>query len=147
MTDEDRSAIAEWESQQEPHIVLLKARLLFDGGYYRDALGLLAKQPATAFPSFRDQLEFTYRLARIYDRQGKAELAMGLYESTFKNGAAHPYYFAANSALHIGQLYESKNERTKAKVYYKKVLELRNHEFQNSIDQKAKAGLNRLADQ
>lgn len=147
LTDEDRSAIAEWESQQEPHIVLLKARLLFDGGYYRDALGLLAKQPATAFPSFRDQLEFTYRLARIYDRQGKAELAMGLYESTFKNGAAHPYYFAANSALHIGQLYESKNERTKAKVYYKKVLELRNHEFQNSIDQKAKAGLNRLADQ
>jgi hypothetical protein len=145
LTDEDRSAIAEWESQQEPNILLLKARLLFDGGYYRDAFNVLAGQPATAFPRFRDQLEFTYRLARIYDKQGKREPAIGLYESTLKNGAAHSFYFAANSALHLGQLYESTNDRTKAKAYYKRVLELHNHEFQNSIDQKAKAGLNRLS--
>lgn len=145
MTDEDRSAITEWKSGQDPNPILLRARLLFDGGYYENAFDLLAGQPIEAYPRFRDQLEFTYRLARIYDKQGKHEQAIQLYESTLNIGADHSFYFAANSALHLGQLYESLNNTTKAKAYYNKTLELRDHEFQNSIDQKAKAGLSRLS--
>lgn len=144
LTDEDRAAISEWKSGQEPNPTLLRARLLSDGGYYDEALRILAGQSPVAFPTFSDQLEYTYRLGRIYDKQGKSEQAIRLYESTLKNGADHPTYFAANSALHLGQLYESMREKAKARTYYQRTLELRNHEFQNSIDQKAKAGLSRL---
>ena len=144
LTDEDRYAIQEWKSGQSPNIILLKARLLFDGGYYERAFSALAGQPVTAFSRFRDQLEFTYRMARIYDKQGKSDRAIRLYESTLKNGADHPFYFAANAALNLGQLYESIQNIPKARLYYRRALELRNHEFQNSIDQKAKAGLSRL---
>jgi hypothetical protein len=43
-------------------------------------------------------------------------------------------------------MYENDGNIVKAKEYFKKTLSLRNHEYQNSIDQKAKAGLNRLGE-
>lgn len=143
-TDEDKSAMKEAASKEEPNTVLLRARLLFDGGYYQRALTEIAGKPMTQFPRLRDQLELTYRLARIFDRQEKDDKAIEYYELTLKNGINQTYYFAANSALMLGQIYEARGDKTKAAAYYKKTLEMRDHEFQNSIDQKAKSGLNRL---
>lgn len=144
LTDEDKSAIRENESGEPPNRILLKARLLFDGGYYQRALTELAGKPLTLFPGARYQLEYTYRLARIFDKLNKKDKALQFYESTYKNGAGHKYYFAAGSCLYSGQLYEEAGNKTAAVEWYKKTLELRDHEYQNSLDQKAKAGLNRL---
>ncbi|CAN5492282.1 hypothetical protein BH11BAC2_BH11BAC2_13000 [soil metagenome] len=144
ITDEDKAAIKEAESGNPPNLILLRARLLFDGGYYNLALGELANKPVSNFPRQKDQLEFTYRLARVFDKQEKKDKAIVFYEQTLKNGAALPFYFAANSALLLVQLYEDQGNNEKAIFYYKKTLEMKNHEFQNSIDQKAKSGLNRM---
>ncbi len=146
ITYEDRQAVNEAKSGIRPNPILLRSRLLFDGGYYNRALANLAGKPMTNFPTMHEQLEFTYRLARIFDKQNKQEQALRLYEETIKNGSAQPYYFAANAALLAGRLYENSNDTEKAKSYYNRVLEMRNHEYQNSIDQKAKAGLNRIND-
>lgn len=143
-TDEDKAAIKEAQSGETPNVILLHARLLFDGGYYQRALAMIAGKPVASFPRLRDQLELTYRLARIFDKQNKKEKAIEYYEITLKNGAEQSYYFAANSALLIGQIYEDAGNKTKAVEYYNKTLEMRDHEYQNGIDQKAKAGLNRL---
>ncbi len=146
LTDEDKAAIHELESGEKPNVLLLKARLLFDGGYYQRALLELAGKPMTLFPTVKNQLEYTYRLGRIFDKQGKKEKALQLYESTYNNGASHAYYFAASSCLHIGQIHEDLGHKTKAVEWYKRTLTLRDHEYQNSIDQKAKSGLNRLGE-
>lgn len=144
LTDEDKAAIRELESGEAPNVILLKARLLFDGGYYQRALTELAGKPMSLFSTLKNQLEYTYRLARIFDKQEKNEKALQLYESTYQNGAGQSYYFAASASLHTGQVYEDLGNKNKAIEWYKKTLELRDHEYQNSIDQKAKAGLNRL---
>ncbi|MBL7924881.1 MAG: hypothetical protein JNL88_11835 [Bacteroidia bacterium] len=146
LTDEDKAAIREAENKETPNVILLRARLLFDGGYYQRSLNELAGRSLTLFPTVKAQLEYTYRLARIFDKMEKKDKALQLYENTHKNGASHPYYFAASSALYIGQLYEDQGNKVKATEWYKKTLEMRDHEYQNSIDQKAKAGLNRLGD-
>lgn len=145
-TDEDKQAEKEAKSGEPPNLILLKARLLFDGGYYNRALKEIANKPVTLFPRQRDQLELTYRLARIFDKTDKKDQAISFYEQTYKNGNALSWHFAANSALMLGQLYEEKNQKKLASEWYKNALALRNHEYQNSIDQKAKSGLNRIAE-
>ncbi len=143
-TDEDKQALKEALAHELPNTHLLRARLLFDGGNYNGALAELAGKPTAEFPKFRDQLEFTYRLARIFDKKGQTEKAIQYYSKTYENGMRTEWYFAANAALHNGMMYESKGDKLNAKAWYRKCLELRNHEYQNSIDQKAEAGLNRI---
>lgn len=142
--DEDKQALKEAEIGHIPNLILLKARLLFDGGYYPKAIAQIANKPISSFPILKDQIEVTYRLGRIYDKIGDSEKAIEYYKQTFANGSGYSYYFAANASLFLGLLYENRGQYEKARFYFKECLSLRNHEYQNSIDQKAEAGLNRL---
>lgn len=144
LSDEDKQAVKDAHSGILPNKTLLRSRLYFDGGYYLPALTEIGGKPPAAFPSLNEKLELTYRLARIFDKTGKKDKAVYYYKETYKNGASSTSYFAANSALMLARLYEDSGEKQLAIEYYKKTLELRNHDFQNSIDQKAKAGIMRL---
>jgi len=142
--DEDKQATAEAKEKRLPNRLLLRSRLLFDGGYYDRALSEFRNTSIQDFPMFKDQLEMTYRLARIYHSMGMDEKAIPLYRQTIRNGEKTTYYFSANSALFLGNLYETAGSKDSAAFYYKKCLEMRHHEYQNSIDQKAQAGLENL---
>lgn len=143
-SDEDKQANKEAVTGEIPNVILLKSRLLFDGGYYREALNQLAGKSIKDFPKLSHQLELTYRAGRIYDMMGEKEKAISNYLSTISNGKIFPFYFAANSALNLGLIYEKAGDLLKAEQYYRECLSMRDHEYQNSIDQKARAGLNRI---
>lgn len=142
--DEDKDATVEAVSGEAPNVTLLRSRLLFDGGYYKQALAEIAGKTPDHFPRHKDQLEVSYRFARILQKLNQVDKAIMYFEQTLKNGASSSYYFAANSALLLGIIYEEKKDFVKAQNYYSKCLEMREHEYQNSIDQKAKAGLERV---
>ena len=144
IVDEDKQAKHESAIVIKPVPALLKARLLFDGGYYERALKELSTPAIKKIKSPRDNLELIYRMARIYHKQNNLDKAIGNYELTIKNGAGYPYYFAANSALQLGLIYEEKKNYDLAKKYFSQALELKTQEYRNSISQKAKSGLNRL---
>jgi len=144
LTDEDKQALKDARSSELPNLILLKCRLYFDGGYYTQALSAIAGQPMSAFPTQEDKLELTYRLARIFDKTGNKEKAVYYYLETYNNGKATTFYFSANASLLLAKLYEDAGDKKQALNYYRKTLELRNHDYQNSIDQKAKAGISRL---
>lgn len=145
IVDEDKQALTEGKSNTVPNIRLLKARLLFDGGYYQESLDMLQeKLPSTYCVSTKDYLEYTYRIGRIYDEWGYDSKAIPFYELTVKNGSPFTYYFAANASLHLGMIYENLSNTVKAKYYYELCSQMKNTEYKNSINQKAKAGLNRL---
>lgn len=146
LVDEDKEAMTESAGNELPNALLLRSRLLFDGGYYRESLAEIAGKSLDSFPRYRDQLELTYRFGRIMQKLRQVDKAMEYYMQTLKNGAGSRYYFAANSALLLGMIYEERNEPEKAKAYFEQCLSLDNHEYQNSIDQKAQAGLDRLKD-
>jgi hypothetical protein len=144
LIDDDKDALFEAKENDLPNLILLRSRLLFDGGYYKQALSEIAGKTNDNFPRLKDQLEVSYRFARILQKINQLDKAIEYYQQTLKNGASSTYYFAANSALLLGNIYEERNDFTKANYYYSHCLEMRNHDYQNSIDQKAQAGLERI---
>ena len=143
--DADRQATKEAESEQIPNTYLLKARLLFDGGYYQKASALLQTSNKKSYTE-RNQLEHIYRLARIYDEWGKTALAITNYKDCVAKGEDKEYYYAANSALHLGYIYEKKGQIALAKTMYEECLDMDYDEYQDGISQKAKAALERIED-
>ncbi len=145
LTDSDKQALKEAESGEIPNVHLLRSRLLFDGGYYSKAHRiLLSKKPGEICRNKKDKIEYTYRLARIYHELNKIEKAVSFYKMTIKNNANYKYYFAANSALQLGLIYEKQKNYSIAKEYYKKAISIETEEYKNSIQQKSKAGLERI---
>jgi tetratricopeptide (TPR) repeat protein len=139
--DNDREALSFAQKNTKPDVTLLKARLLFDGGYYSRAVASLDKYS----PSDKDsKTEYIYRLGRIHHNWGKTDQAISYYKETIAEGINSPRYFAANSCLQLGLIYEKSGEYQLARTYYSKVLEMDFEEYQFSISNKAEAGLNRL---
>lgn len=123
---------------------LLKATLLFDGGYYQRANAELQACSPDDFQSLRDKLEFTYRKARIFHEWNKVQQAIPLYISVLYQGQSQTWYYAANAALNLGLIYENQKNFAAAEKYYRRCLGLNYTEYKTSISQKAKAGLNRV---
>lgn len=145
MVEADKQAQKEASGNQMPDINLLRARLLFDGGYYQQASDEMNRFGEQSFDSPEEQTEYLYRFARINDEWNKKDLALSLYAKAIERGKDLPRYFAANSAFECGKIYEGRGEKEKAKSFYQLCLGFENHEYKNGLDQKAKAGLNRLA--
>lgn len=142
-TDADKQANRDAKSDRWPNPLLLKARVLSDGGYDAKALALLEGKSAKDFPQVEDQLEFTYRLARIYDDLGRDDIAIKNYLSAIAIGENRTEYYASRAALQIGLIYEKHGNKNAAIQYYKKCLGMDDHDYKDSIDQKAKAGIAR----
>jgi hypothetical protein len=145
ITDEDKAAQKEAKNGVLPNLFLLKSRLLFDGGYYNESYTSLIRANKEDFKTTKEQLEFIYRLGRIQHKKENYNKAIYYYQMAVKNGSSYPYYFAANAALNLGLIYEELENTAMAKQYYEQCLKMRDHEYQRSIDQKAKAGLKRLS--
>jgi hypothetical protein len=142
--DADKQVVKEAESKHIPNVHLLKARLLFDGGYYPAATSQMNQMPESTFINAEEHTEYVYRNARIYDEWEKKDTALVLYAKTIELGKNLPRYFAANAALSSAKIYEARNDKEKAAYFYHLCLGFENHEYKNSLDQKAKAGISRL---
>lgn len=142
--DKDKQAMNE-VSYPSPDPELLKARLLFDGGYYQKALNVLSDQRVENFKSAKDKIEFYYRFARINDELGKDETALQYYQRTVNAGKTLKYYYSPTAALNMGKIYSNKN-KTKARLYFNMAIDMKNHEYENSIEAQAKEGLRKIED-
>ncbi|HWB62159.1 MAG TPA: hypothetical protein VG603_01520 [Chitinophagales bacterium] len=142
--DADKQARKEAEAHRTPNVDLLRARLLCDGGYYNRAAGLMNRLTENNFTNPDDKTEYLYRLGRIYADWGKTDSALVYYQLAFEKGRNITRYFAANAAYESGRIYEQRNDKQKAIDYYNLCLSLPDHEYKDGLDQKAKAGLNRL---
>jgi tetratricopeptide (TPR) repeat protein len=142
--DADKQAHREALQGINPNKVLLKSRLLFDGGYYDRAIALLADYKGNF--DKEEHLEKTYRLGRICHEMGKLTDAIKYYQKTIEAGENNKAYFAANACLKLGAVYESLGEYDKAYQAYNQCLSLKPDEYRNSIHQKAQAGINRLSE-
>jgi tetratricopeptide (TPR) repeat protein len=146
-TDADKKAHSEAKTGIWPNIYLLKARLLNDGGYHKEAIAMLHGKSSKDFPKPEEALEFTYRVARIYDDLQNDDAAIKAYESAIKLGINRKEYYAARAALQIGFIYEKRGQKATAISYYQKCLDMDDHDYKDSLDQKAKAGILRCKGQ
>jgi|1048.fasta_scaffold02346_2 tetratricopeptide (TPR) repeat protein len=142
--DTDKAANREANSGEMPDPILLKSRLLSDGGYFQQAYQLLYKKGDSFSSHFKNHLEFRYRMGRICQKLGKTQEAIQYYQQTVETGAQHPWYFACNAAIQLGLIYEEKKDYEKARLYYKRANQIEPDEYAASLHARAKAGYNRV---
>lgn len=145
MTDSDKQALRFAQQNNWPNKKLLKAQLLIDGGFYKEANALLSATNERDFEHEAEVLEYYFRQARLYDELGKTELARSYYQKAIDIGRYRQEQFAARAALQMGFLNEKLNNVQAAIKMYELALSMKNHDFKNSIDQQAKAGISRLS--
>jgi len=143
ITDADKQAYQNAKLKYFPNPLLLKARLLSDGGFQNQALLLLNGKTSNDFSLEADKTEFAYRLGRIYDLMGQEQAAIKYYLSAIEKGENQPTYFAARAALQVGNIHEKKGQFSMAIAYYNQCIAMKEHAYKNSLDQKAKSGIQR----
>ena len=146
VSDADKQAYREASEGLWPDKALLKARLLCDGGYYTEALRCLQGHQPGEYTLPVQKVELSYRLGRIYDGLGRQEEAIVAYLNAIREGATLTAYYASRAALQIGTIYEKEGDRKKALQWFGVCLSFKDHEYKNSLDQKAKAGIARCSE-
>jgi hypothetical protein len=142
-TEADKQAQKEAKTGRWPNKILLQARLLNDGGYFKEALRLLHGKAVSDFQAVEDQLELSYRVGRLYDDMGADTAAIPFYKEAIRLGEFRKEYFAARAALQLGMLYEGKGDKVTAMGWYERCMKMPDHDYKNSLDQRAKAGVAR----
>jgi tetratricopeptide (TPR) repeat protein len=160
--DADLEALRETLDTIPLNLDLLKSRLLFDGGYYLQALEALgiagvARNSVSLFSPVpgdvprgiplknrKDSIEYSYRLGRVYDRMGDRDSAVRYYRQVLVSDPGTDWYFAPNSALHLGMILEESGDPENALEYYRKCLKINRSAYKKSIDYKARQGIRRV---
>ncbi|MBL6445914.1 hypothetical protein JMN32_06320 [Fulvivirga sp. 29W222] len=135
----DKHASKSLGQPQFPNKVIMKIRLLTDGGFYTEAKTLVSKD--YEFSSKKDKIEFSYRKARLFHKTEDIEEAIKLYATTINETSGENWYFAPNSCLQLGYIYHQTGDSALAKYYFNEVLGYKHHEYKTSLDNKAKAAL------
>ena len=141
--DRDKQAINE-ANDPMPNLSLLKIRLLFDGAYYDKALAQITDLKLSDFLILRDKIEYLYRMGRIYDELSKDNLALKYYQAALDLGKNERYYFASTAALKMGGIYEKRRDIQKAKLYFNTAIDMKGHDYESSVENRAKQGLKRI---
>lgn len=144
LVDDDKQAQEEYESGKMPNPDILKARLLFDGGYYQRAYNYLVSNSLNFNNNANIVLEYYYRLGRSTQELKNFTDALKYFELTVQSGKNSKEYYACNAALQMGIIYENQNDFLQAEKYFKLCLDLEPSKYKNSLHQKAKTGLDRI---
>lgn len=144
LIDDDKQAQKEANKNQIPNSVLLQARILFDGGYYQKAYQNLITNSDILFSDENLQLEYYYRLARITQALKNYPESIQYYYLTISADPEQRSYMSCNAALNLGIIYESQNDFITAKKHFNQCLNMTPDDYQQSLHQKAKTGLNRI---
>jgi tetratricopeptide (TPR) repeat protein len=142
-SEEDKQAVLDASSKQIPDTNVLRARLLFDGGDFKQSivrlLSLPVKDRNLAFISER-----AYRLGRSYQMLNKNDEAISWFSIAINSGENLPEYFAASAAYNSGKIFLTQGKLQDAKTMFLRVSKFPNHPYKNSLDAKAKTALKKL---
>jgi hypothetical protein len=141
---EDKAAYAESLSNKAPNEILLKSRLLFDGGYYKKSMVLLQGYEESLLTSTSSKVEYVYRVARNFHGLGQDKEALEKYSTCILIGKNSSDYYPCNAALQSGLIYETQGKKEEAKRAFNKCLQFTPSSYKSELHDKAKAGLLRI---
>jgi tetratricopeptide (TPR) repeat protein len=121
-SEEDKNIMREAELGITHDMVILKARLLFDGGYYQLAEDNIKQRSPDQLKTDYQKQEYHYRYARILHEQNKYNKAIDYYTYVVKSAPVNTtYYFAPYACLHMGYIYQKMGFGQIAKSHFSKV--------------------------
>lgn len=141
----DKNAIKILNSLDNQNPTALKIRFAIDGGFYQQADTLITSLENNDISAY-ENLELTYRKARMNHLKGDSTLALKFYRIVIdKAEAISETYYAPNSFLQIGYLMRQQGQYNSARMYFERVLKFKKHPYKNSLDSKAKIALKSLS--
>lgn len=144
LIDADRRA-ERFSSQTEwPHPDLLRVQWLTDGGFISRGKAVLEGMDPRSLDRPEHELEYYYRLGKLLEEEGRWEASLNAYARAMELGQGSKEQYGARAALQSGRIWERQGKPLLARQFYERCLSMKNHDFQNAIDQQAKAGLERL---
>ena len=124
---------------------LIKSRLLFDGGDYRQSVTeLLKMKHELPMLSKGQKLEYAYRLARSYDKLCDYGKAVKFYQMVVNSEPQSEFYYPAYAAYYLAGVYLKLNKPDEAKVYFNACLQKDSPIYKSAIHRKAKESLRQL---
>ncbi|WP_421752733.1 tetratricopeptide repeat protein [Croceimicrobium sp.] len=142
LTGSDKQALD--EALRGFNLHLIKARLDFDAGRYaRIVENLKPEGVEDCCRKNWERQEYHYRRARALQELGLIDQAIPAFLKAMEY--KEPVSFSlANSILQVAILFEHKGNWSQSKRYFKEALALEGYPFHEGVQQKAKAGLERL---
>lgn len=142
LTGSDKQALA--EARRGFNVGLIKARLDFDAGRYSKVVeDLDPKKLSDMCSKDWERQEFYYRRGRALQEMGLIDQAIAMFNEALKYPEVVSFSLA-NSTLQLGILFEEKGNVSRSRFYYQSVMKLKGYPFHEGVQQKAKAGLERL---
>ena len=141
LSETDKNAREILQSDPLPHPDLFRIRFMTDGGFYENALAVITTTDQQMF-SARDKVELIYRRARTFHLSGHTDGAIQDYLLSLKYHDGR--YFAPNSALQLGYIFQKQGDDREARRYFEKVLEYSDYTYEQSIRSKARGALKNL---
>ncbi len=144
LTVYDKQALAEAATEKMPDAEVLKARLLFDGGYYENCLDLCNGMIRSGKYGGSDEGELIYRVARSEQRLGRNDEAVKNFMEVINRESSIRSYLVPNSALQLGHIYNKSGQYELARKYYKVCVELNKYGLREGLNRQAQAALREL---
>ena len=144
LVSSDESALQNAIDGERPHPDILRARMLFDGGYFQRAYAQLVLIERSTLPSEQLRVEALYRTGRALQELRRYDEALRTYEQVIAEGSSLPWYYACRAAVERGHIYEAMGLRDKARSAFEQALRIKPDEHKTGLHQLAKAGLGRL---
>lgn len=144
-TDKGADLQALREAERGFNIVLIRARILFDAGQYKEALVYLESNKLEDCCAFsHEKLEYYYRLGRCQESLNLNMEALISFKRAVNIDLVSPTFALGNSLLKAGDMERYFGNSKGAEFYYKACLDVKSYPFYDGIHQKAKAGLSAL---
>jgi len=144
--DEDKQAESETKNFKEINKDLLKSRLLFDGGYYQKALVQLNSIDELSLNgNAKNIIEYRYRKARVNQKiSEKNQNIISLFFQVLEKDDNSNMYYHPMSTLQVATEYEKLGNYNEAIIFYKKVFDYADYDYEKGIQKSAQAGINRI---
>ncbi|MBS2209906.1 hypothetical protein KEM09_00715 [Carboxylicivirga mesophila] len=131
-TSNDKQAQKELVALPDEPVTLLKARLLFDGGYYEKAQAALMSSNTSQLSRYYLP-EYHYRLGRINQALNKHQDAQKDYDIVISLCQDDKRYIGPYAAIESAKIYLSQNDSTKAQQYLQQAHQLNTGEYKQDI--------------
>lgn len=136
--------LAAYEANFPLNTHLLRARLLFDQGRFRQCLAhITSKLSDEVCSNNREKGEYFYRMGRCHQSLNQPQEAIKRLDQSIGFYGEMQTFERANALLQAAMLYEARNACNVATDYYKQVLSFSSYPFYEGIHQKAKSGVKR----
>jgi hypothetical protein len=146
-TERDREALLDMKRGYTPDTTLLKTSFLVKGSYYSEADSMLNTFPERNNVFLPYHLESFLLKGEIEEGLGKIDLAIESYTYVFENGSDEHFDFATIATLHLGRIYETREDFDEALHFYQTAKDLYRSDYYESYEALAKKGVERMENQ